>query len=58
MVNLMSKNLTKLILMVDLMRQKFNPLTISAYKNVSQTNFRLVNLDHSNKTLIFLYSSK
>jgi hypothetical protein len=29
MVNLISKNLTKLILMVNLMREKFNPLTIS-----------------------------
>ena len=51
MVNLMSKNLTKLILMVNLManfgtklilmvnlmREKFNPLTISG-RNLGQVN--------------------
>jgi hypothetical protein len=41
MVNLMSKNLTKLILMVNLMRQKFNPLTISVLNLI---NFDLINL--------------
>ncbi len=41
----MSKNLTKLILMVNLMREKFNPLTISGF-----TTFQKAVMDYASNS--------